>query len=258
MAVPGRLELPTFGLGNRCSIQLSYGTGRLYLARENPAQYERRLPSLEPSTVEHGQCGAAVSRLQFYEQRARILDVSLAAGVGGQLQRDRGRMIFAADEDQGFRQAPHRGLVENGFFHSLSFSSSQGFGELGGQFRLAQAKHRRVSPRARYPSAIAWAWRAARRPQNRRLEAVSEAGNRDEARARLFGVRAVCWLALAALANFAPDAARAEAWPACAGSNLSPTAHAAAGARDAAARRRPRSTARRRHRGERSRRRSRR
>jgi endonuclease YncB( thermonuclease family) len=50
----------------------------------------------------------------------------------------------------------------------------------------------------------------------------------------LFGVRAVCWLALAALANFAPDAARAEAWPACAGSNLSPTAHAAAGARDGA------------------------
>src|SRR5262245_7767185 len=26
LAVPGRLELPTFGLGNRCSIRLSYGT----------------------------------------------------------------------------------------------------------------------------------------------------------------------------------------------------------------------------------------
>ena len=26
VAVPGRLELPTFGLGNRCSILLSYGT----------------------------------------------------------------------------------------------------------------------------------------------------------------------------------------------------------------------------------------
>ena len=26
LAVPGRLELPTFGLGNRCSILLSYGT----------------------------------------------------------------------------------------------------------------------------------------------------------------------------------------------------------------------------------------
>ena len=28
LAVPGRLELPTFGLGNRCSIRLSYGTAR--------------------------------------------------------------------------------------------------------------------------------------------------------------------------------------------------------------------------------------
>jgi hypothetical protein len=27
MAVPARLELATFGLGNRCSIRLSYGTG---------------------------------------------------------------------------------------------------------------------------------------------------------------------------------------------------------------------------------------
>jgi hypothetical protein len=26
MAVPARLELATFGLGNRCSIRLSYGT----------------------------------------------------------------------------------------------------------------------------------------------------------------------------------------------------------------------------------------
>ena len=26
LAIPGRLELPTFGLGNRCSVQLSYGT----------------------------------------------------------------------------------------------------------------------------------------------------------------------------------------------------------------------------------------
>ena len=28
VAVPGRLELPTFGLGNRCSVRLSYGTAR--------------------------------------------------------------------------------------------------------------------------------------------------------------------------------------------------------------------------------------
>lgn len=26
MAIPGRLELPTYGLGNRRSIRLSYGT----------------------------------------------------------------------------------------------------------------------------------------------------------------------------------------------------------------------------------------
>jgi hypothetical protein len=30
VAVPGRLELPTFGLGNRCSIRLSYGTMILF------------------------------------------------------------------------------------------------------------------------------------------------------------------------------------------------------------------------------------
>jgi hypothetical protein len=28
MAVPARLELATFGLGNRCSIRLSYGTNK--------------------------------------------------------------------------------------------------------------------------------------------------------------------------------------------------------------------------------------
>jgi hypothetical protein len=30
MAVPARLELATFGLGNRCSIRLSYGTGEAF------------------------------------------------------------------------------------------------------------------------------------------------------------------------------------------------------------------------------------
>jgi hypothetical protein len=29
LAVPARLELATFGLGNRCSIRLSYGTGSI-------------------------------------------------------------------------------------------------------------------------------------------------------------------------------------------------------------------------------------
>ena len=27
LVAPGRVELPTFGLGNRCSIHLSYGAG---------------------------------------------------------------------------------------------------------------------------------------------------------------------------------------------------------------------------------------
>jgi hypothetical protein len=45
VAVPGRLELPTCGLGNRRSIQLSYGTGRLYLAQEKQAQYDPASPS---------------------------------------------------------------------------------------------------------------------------------------------------------------------------------------------------------------------
>jgi hypothetical protein len=31
LAVPARLELATFGLGNRCSILLSYGTNELIL-----------------------------------------------------------------------------------------------------------------------------------------------------------------------------------------------------------------------------------
>jgi hypothetical protein len=35
LVIPGRLELPTCGLGNRRSIRLSYGTGRLYLAQAN-------------------------------------------------------------------------------------------------------------------------------------------------------------------------------------------------------------------------------
>jgi hypothetical protein len=31
MVSPGRFELPTYGLGNRCSIQLSYGDPAVYV-----------------------------------------------------------------------------------------------------------------------------------------------------------------------------------------------------------------------------------
>ena len=58
--------------------------------------------------------------------------------------------------------------------------------------------------------------------------------NRDEARARVFRGRAVSWLALAALAHLAPAAARADAWPACAGAGSSPASYEAVGARDGA------------------------
>jgi endonuclease YncB( thermonuclease family) len=46
--------------------------------------------------------------------------------------------------------------------------------------------------------------------------------------------RAVFLLALATLANFATDAARADMWPACARSNITPATYEAAGARDGA------------------------
>jgi micrococcal nuclease len=50
----------------------------------------------------------------------------------------------------------------------------------------------------------------------------------------VFRGRAISWLALAALANFACYAARADAWPTCAGTRTSPSAYEAAGARDGA------------------------
>jgi hypothetical protein len=58
------------------------------------------------SIVEHGQCGPAFSRLQSKKQRAGILDVSLGTTLCGRPQGNSSRMIWAADEDQSFRQAP--------------------------------------------------------------------------------------------------------------------------------------------------------
>jgi endonuclease YncB( thermonuclease family) len=55
MAVPGRLELPTFGLGNRCSIRLSYGTVPLCEATADiaqvmpPARPKRRSTAVFPA-----------------------------------------------------------------------------------------------------------------------------------------------------------------------------------------------------------------
>jgi hypothetical protein len=54
LAIPGRLELPTYGLGNRRSIRLSYGTeapagkcGRL----EAPYQSSRMIASLRSECI---------------------------------------------------------------------------------------------------------------------------------------------------------------------------------------------------------------
>ena len=46
MAIPGRLELPTYGLGNRRSIRLSYGT-------ENP----RRPMRVPGNSIAERACG---------------------------------------------------------------------------------------------------------------------------------------------------------------------------------------------------------
>src|SRR5579863_6445081 len=69
MAVPGRLELPTFGLGNRCSIRLSYGTwGAFASARARP---------LAGRPLYHTCCGARPDAPQC----RRILAFALTAMV---------------------------------------------------------------------------------------------------------------------------------------------------------------------------------
>jgi len=50
----------------------------------------------------------------------------------------------------------------------------------------------------------------------------------------VFWGRAVSLLALATFANYAPDVARADAWPACARTNITLASYEATGARDGA------------------------
>ena len=40
LAIPGRLELPTYGLGNRRSIRLSYGTTACAISRRLMPSYQ--------------------------------------------------------------------------------------------------------------------------------------------------------------------------------------------------------------------------
>src|SRR4029453_12215881 len=81
-------------------------------------QPPRLAPPAARSLVEHSQCRPAVSRFQSQKQRARILDVSLGTTLGGRLQGNRSRMIWTADENQGFGQAPYGCAVKRCFFHS--------------------------------------------------------------------------------------------------------------------------------------------
>jgi hypothetical protein len=48
MVSPGRFELPTYGLGNRCSIQLSYGDPTVYVSS---LPQDRLLPAHEAQWV---------------------------------------------------------------------------------------------------------------------------------------------------------------------------------------------------------------
>src|ERR1700730_14672231 len=92
-----------------------------------------------------------------------------------------------------------------------SFQSREEAGALGGRFRVAQANRTRIAMRLLSFSHCK-GLESGDTPQNRRLKAVPEACNRDEARARVFRGRAVSLLALATFANYAPDVARADGW----------------------------------------------
>src|SRR5689334_2736928 len=73
---------------------------------------ERRL------VLQHGEGGAAVALLEAQEERARVLDVTRQAALGGGPEGHGGRMVGAADERQGVRQAAHGGGVYGGLVHA--------------------------------------------------------------------------------------------------------------------------------------------
>ena len=52
MEAPGRVELPTNGLGNRCSIHLSYGAMELILLNSAGQGPGRSSPACCPATDE--------------------------------------------------------------------------------------------------------------------------------------------------------------------------------------------------------------
>ena len=57
LAIPGRLELPTYGLGNRRSIRLSYGTADLYGKTGAWALHSKASP-VSPALRSDPSCGA--------------------------------------------------------------------------------------------------------------------------------------------------------------------------------------------------------
>ncbi len=57
MAIPGRLELPTYGLGNRRSIRLSYGTAEPTERRVTGAVHIKAVAGQEAFSL-HGPAGS--------------------------------------------------------------------------------------------------------------------------------------------------------------------------------------------------------